>query len=81
MDASYSRRLLYPPIRPTRASRLAVGHGHDLYVEECGRADGLPVITLPAGWADGLPLGFQFIAPFGADELLLSWSQMLADRL
>ena len=43
---------------------------------------GLPVITLPAGWADnGLPLGLQFIAPFGADELLLSWSQMLADRL
>jgi Asp-tRNA(Asn)/Glu-tRNA(Gln) amidotransferase A subunit family amidase len=43
---------------------------------------GLPVITLPAGWADnGLPLGLQFIAPFGADELLLPWSQMLADRL
>ena len=43
---------------------------------------GLPVITLPAGWSDnGLPLGLQFIAPFGADELLLSWSQMIDNRM
>ena len=43
---------------------------------------GMPAITLPAGCADnGMPLGLQFIAAFGADELLLTWSQMLADRL
>ena len=42
----------------------------------------LIMIYLPAGWADnGLPLGLQMIAPFGADELLPSWAQMLADRL
>jgi Asp-tRNA(Asn)/Glu-tRNA(Gln) amidotransferase A subunit family amidase len=41
---------------------------------------GMPVITLPAGQAkNGLPLGLQFIAPFGADELLLAWCQVLAD--
>jgi Asp-tRNA(Asn)/Glu-tRNA(Gln) amidotransferase A subunit family amidase len=40
---------------------------------------GMPVITLPAGRAkNGLPLGLQFIAPFGADELLLAWCQALA---
>ena len=40
---------------------------------------GMPVITLPAGRAkNGLPLGLQFIAPFGADELLLAWCQVLA---
>ncbi|OLF73987.1 proline iminopeptidase [Maricaulis sp. W15] len=53
MDASYSRRLLYPPIRPLQASRLAVGDGHDLYVEECGRPDGLPVVTLHGGPGGG----------------------------
>ena len=40
---------------------------------------GMAVITLPAGQAkNGLPLGLQFIAPFGADELLLAWCQVLA---
>ncbi len=39
---------------------------------------GMPVITLPAGQAKNeLPLGLQFIAPFGADELLLAWCQVL----
>ncbi len=43
---------------------------------------GMPVITLPCGRAEnGLPLGLQLIAPFGADELLLSWAQMLAARM
>ncbi len=43
---------------------------------------GMPVITLPAGRAEnGLPLGLQFVAPFGADEYLVAWCQMLADRM
>jgi Asp-tRNA(Asn)/Glu-tRNA(Gln) amidotransferase A subunit family amidase len=43
---------------------------------------GLPVITLPAGRAEnGLPLGLQCVAPFGADEYLLAWCMMLADRM
>jgi Asp-tRNA(Asn)/Glu-tRNA(Gln) amidotransferase A subunit family amidase len=40
---------------------------------------GMPVITLPAGLAEnGLPLGLQFVAPFGADERLMAWCQVLA---
>jgi Asp-tRNA(Asn)/Glu-tRNA(Gln) amidotransferase A subunit family amidase len=39
---------------------------------------GMPVITLPAGRAEnGLPLGLQFVAPFGADEQLLAWCRLL----
>lgn len=35
---------------------------------------GLPAITLPAGRAEnGLPLGVQLVARFGADEALLAW--------
>ena len=40
---------------------------------------GMPAISLPAGRAkNGLPLGLQFVAPFGADEQLVAWSQLLA---
>ena len=43
---------------------------------------GMPVITLPAGKAaNGLPLGLQLVASFGADEYLLSQAGMLIDRL
>jgi len=43
---------------------------------------GMPVITLPAGQArNGLPLGLQFVAPFGADEILLAWCRTLEGRL
>lgn len=42
---------------------------------------GMPVVNLPAGYAENrLPLSLQFIAPFGADEALLSWAQVLSDR-
>jgi Asp-tRNA(Asn)/Glu-tRNA(Gln) amidotransferase A subunit family amidase len=40
---------------------------------------GMPAITLPAGKAkNGLPLGLQFVGPFGEDERLLAWCQGLA---
>lgn len=43
---------------------------------------GFPTITLPAGVsADGLPLGLQIAARFGADEALLGWSQDLETLL
>lgn len=39
---------------------------------------GMPELTLPAGRAaNGLPLGLQLVARFGADEKLLGWAEML----
>ena len=43
---------------------------------------GMPAITIPAGRAaNGLPLGLQLIAPFGADEQLLAWTALVMDRM
>lgn len=42
---------------------------------------GLPTLTLPAGRADGLPLGLQCSARFMADERLLQWAMRIAAAL
>jgi len=43
---------------------------------------GMPVVNLPSGYSSNrLPLSLQFIAPFGADEALLSWAQALSPSL
>lgn len=42
---------------------------------------GLPAVTIPAGYAaNGLPLGIQLVAKFGADEFLLEWAEQMARR-
>ena len=41
---------------------------------------GMPAVTLPAGRAaNGLPLGLQLVAPFGADEHLLAWAATMPE--
>lgn len=44
---------LYPECRPRCVRQMAVGDGHILHVEECGPADGLPVLFLHDGLGDG----------------------------
>jgi proline iminopeptidase len=41
--------MLYPPIEPHRHGVLDVGDGHQLYWEECGHPQGLPVVFLHGG--------------------------------
>lgn len=40
---------LYPEIRPYNQSHLAVSGGHQLYYEESGTPDGLPVVVIHGG--------------------------------
>jgi Asp-tRNA(Asn)/Glu-tRNA(Gln) amidotransferase A subunit family amidase len=43
---------------------------------------GLPALGLPAGTAaNGLPMGLQFVGPFGSDERLLAWGVQLEKEL
>ena len=44
---------LFPPIEPYKTHTIPVSDGHQLYVEECGRADGLPVVFLHGGPGSG----------------------------
>ncbi|SEN10388.1 proline iminopeptidase [Loktanella fryxellensis] len=44
---------LYPPIDPFDQRVLDVGDGHKIYVEQCGRPDGIPVIVLHGGPGGG----------------------------
>ncbi|MCG8442863.1 MAG: alpha/beta fold hydrolase, partial [Caulobacterales bacterium] len=48
-----ARRTLYPDIQPSRSGRLAVGGGHEIYFELCGREDGLPAAVLHGGPGGG----------------------------
>ncbi|MDG1862461.1 MAG: prolyl aminopeptidase [Yoonia sp.] len=44
---------LYPPIDPFDQRMLDVGDGHVVYVEQCGRPDGIPVVVLHGGPGGG----------------------------
>ncbi|MEV0809843.1 prolyl aminopeptidase [Micromonospora sp. NPDC050200] len=48
---------LYPPVEPYARHRIPVGGGHDLYVEEVGRPDGIPAVFLHGGPGGGLVEG------------------------
>ncbi len=47
---------LFTNVSPYRQFRLAVDPPHNLYVEECGRADGLPAVFLHGGPGAGCEL-------------------------
>lgn len=44
---------LYPPIDPFDQRVIDMGDGHRIYVEQCGRPDGVPVIVLHGGPGGG----------------------------
>jgi proline iminopeptidase len=42
-------RGLYPPVEPSRHGHLPVGHGHEVYWEECGNPQRKPAVFLHGG--------------------------------
>ena len=44
---------LYPPIDPFDQRMIDMGDGHNIYVEQCGNPEGLPVIVLHGGPGGG----------------------------
>lgn len=41
--------MLFPAIQPGQTYQLQVSSEHELYIEECGKADGIPVVFLHGG--------------------------------
>lgn len=55
---------LYPEIKPYATHRLAVDTPHQLYIEECGNPDGLPVVFVHGGPGAGCePYHRRFFDP------------------
>lgn len=50
---STASQYLYAPIDPFDQRMLDVGDGHRIYVEQCGRPDGIPVVVLHGGPGGG----------------------------
>ena len=44
---------LYPALEPYAHGRLSVGHGHELYYEQCGNPAGIPAVVLHGGPGSG----------------------------
>lgn len=52
-DQPRAVQYLYPPVDPFDRRMLAVGQGHEIYVEQCGNPDGIPVVVLHGGPGGG----------------------------
>lgn len=58
-DGPGPRSALYPPIEPFRQQLLDMPGGHRIYVEQCGKSDGAPVVVLHGGPGGGCSPGMR----------------------
>lgn len=52
-DQKRAVQFLYPPVDPFDQRMLDVGDGHQIYFEQCGNPDGIPVVVLHGGPGGG----------------------------
>ncbi|MEM6304957.1 MAG: prolyl aminopeptidase [Pseudomonadota bacterium] len=52
-DQKRAVQYLYPPADPFDQQMLEVGQGHRVYMEQCGKPDGIPVLVLHGGPGGG----------------------------
>jgi proline iminopeptidase len=50
---------LYPPIEPYEHGLMDVGHGHQVYWEECGNPEGKPALVIHGGPGSGATPGWR----------------------
>lgn len=58
-DSASNRRRLFAPREPYRQQVMDMPGGHRVYVEECGRHDGAPVVVLHGGPGGGCSPGMR----------------------
>ena len=58
-DGAGPRSALYPPLEPFRQQLLDMPGGHRVYVEQCGKPDGAPVVVLHGGPGGGCSPGMR----------------------
>ena len=64
MEASTTRRQLYPPIEPYAEGFLEVGDGHRVHYELCGNPEGKPIVFVHGGPGGGCdPKSRRFFDP------------------
>lgn len=52
-DSTTTFRTLYPPIEPFKTEHLPVSGGHEVYIEQSGKPDGIPILFVHGGPGGG----------------------------
>ncbi|MBI3577674.1 Asp-tRNA(Asn)/Glu-tRNA(Gln) amidotransferase subunit GatA [Candidatus Gottesmanbacteria bacterium] len=78
--------LILSPTMPSTAPKKGITAGQAMYGEiadilsEPSSLAGLPAISIPCGFIDGLPVGMQLIGPQWSEDLILSVAQRFEEN-
>ncbi|MGC2661545.1 MAG: amidase [Bryobacteraceae bacterium] len=66
----------FPQDEPTRPSQKGVFAG----LVQASNLAGLPALTVPCGFVNGLPIGLQFVGPVASESLLIAAGRAFQER-